>query len=105
MDIGPRCTFDSNTIVNFGDGFSDSLECLNAEPVTTNVVPNTKLNFFGISVNVPEDASKMVKWDSDSVDTVLLLFLKEDGTLVDNAFAYHITMDNWIELEVPNPEP
>jgi hypothetical protein len=32
------------------------------------------------------------------------LFLKEDGTLVDNAFAYHITMDNWIELEVPDQE-
>jgi hypothetical protein len=95
IDAGPRCTFDSNTIVRFGpDCFSDSLQYLNEEPVITNVIPNEKLNFFGISVNVPEDASKMVKWYSDSVDTVVLLFLKEDGTLVDNAFAYHITMDN-----------
>lgn len=93
IDKGPRCSFDSNTIITI-DGDPEYL----GEATIIDVVPNQKVTFFGMSVKVPSDASKMVKWQNEEIDQVILLFLKSNGDLVDNAFAYELTMDNELEL-------
>ena len=40
----------------------------------------------------------MIKWQDEEIDHVLFLFLKSNGDLVDNAFAYELMMDNELEL-------
>lgn len=97
-EVGTRCAYDSQTEVELTDGIP--FRILNyGSPIITNVSPNQKLTFFGLSIKVPNGASKMVKWSSNTVDSVLLIFLDEDGNPVENSFAYQLTMDNTIELE------
>lgn len=97
-EVGARCAYDSQTEVELINGIP--LSFLGYEsPIITNVTPNQELTFFGLKVKIPNGASKMVKWSSNTVDSVLLIFLDEDGNPVENSFAYQLTMDNTIELE------
>lgn len=115
IELGPRCMFDANTHV---DALIESSYATSGTPLNdlligdtddngyiakvasiSNVTPNQVLTFYGLTIKVPSDASKMVKWEETSIKSVLVLFLKSNNTLVDNAFAYQICMDNEIELE------
>ena len=118
IELGPRCMFDNNTFMNFSGIDNDNLImniCYYEDPISEelsmripeklDVTPNQKLNIYGIYITVPGDATKMIKWSSDSIKSALLLFLKSDTELVDNAFAYQICMDNWIEIDVEEEQP
>lgn len=118
IELGPRCAFDEHMSLNFFDNnYEDNINLLMnlcyeedstseettyifKSPEKINVTPNQKLNIYGIYITVPSDASKMIKWSSDQTKSALLFFLKSDSELVDNAFAYQICMDNWIEIEI-----
>ena len=104
-EIGTRCAYDSETAVIINDDHS-LLESLGYDktPTIVNISPNQKLTFFGLSVKVPDNASKMVKWNSSEINSVLLLFLDADGNPVENSFAYQLTMDNVLELEIDDTE-
>lgn len=118
IELGPRCVFDEHThidgellenlydldILDLLFDVSDNDHWTSKRPEIINVVPNQKINIHGIVLKVPSDASKMVKWNADSIKTALVFFLKNDTTLVDDAFAYLICMDNWIEIEVTNDD-
>ena len=93
INKGARCLFDSNTIIKINGLLIDL-----GEPTAINVTPNQNITFFGLSVKTPSDASKMIKWQDEEIDHVLFLFLKSNGDLVDNAFAYELMMDNELEL-------
>lgn len=116
IELGPRCMFDANTHVNaliessyatsgtpLNDlligGTDDDGEYIAKAASISDVTPNQVLTFYGLTIKVPSDASKMVKWEESSIKSALVLFLKSNNTLVDNAFAYQICMDNEIELE------
>ena len=112
IELGKRTTFDEHTIVDHPlDPILDDLLWEETEegsdiwivkqPEIITVTPNQKINIYGIILTVPQDASEMVKWSSDSIKSALVYFTKSTNELVDNAFAYRICMDNWIELSEP----
>lgn len=114
IDLGPRCAFDNHTYMDINYSNENPWDVLNElcwehteedewnfiSPEKSNVTPNQKLNIYGISLTVPTDAAKMVKWSSNSIKSALVFFLKSDDTLVNNAFAYLICMDNWVGLTI-----
>lgn len=109
VSLGERCVFDDNTEIqiynasNFDNVVLDEL--LNTTREIIDVTPNQIIDLYGISLKVPEDAAKMLKWSSSEKDIALVIFLNSNGKVVNNGFAYQIVMENWVELnDLPSDE-
>lgn len=98
INFGPHVTFDENTVFSI-NGELEDIE--NWSTQILSIPQNRQLKVKGISVFVPNDASKVVIMNNiNGINMAIYFFLKQDDTLVDNPFAYAMCLENWISLNV-----
>ena len=99
IELGPKVTFDENTVFLMDGVENPSSSELFDTVNMIDVSSKSKVLVQNIELKVPTDASKLVEFKKDVAS--LAFFIKSDGTLVNDAFAYSIVDDNWIKFETP----